>query len=307
MSVSDAEALLKTPALVWLRRYLGVEGEDDPTYAWNATTGKWAHSWLASIGTRGEFHALPARGEINERIVAAAKCTRAEVHRLCHASGKTVPDWWESGWENALCVAQTLGRILGTIEGWQWAAPEWQLEAQPIALGHDRSLLLRGRADLLLRKTAPSSASLEGTDLWIIDFKTGTKKSVAPKLRRKGDPRAPRVLRMVLKGEAMQLALYTLAAKQLGAQRVDSSILSPVVNKAEPQLHDHDFTDCQAALRELARMQATGIFGMKGTLRGAFDFTKDYPIATLAIDPEIVDERWEKTHPDLAAEEEGWS
>ena len=53
-------------------------------------------------------------------------------------------------------------------------------------------------------------------------------------------------------------------------------------------------------------MQATGIFGMKGPLRSAFTFTKDYPLATLAIDPEIIDERWEQTHPDLALEEESW-
>ena len=53
-------------------------------------------------------------------------------------------------------------------------------------------------------------------------------------------------------------------------------------------------------------MQATGIFGMKGQLRGAFTFTKDYPLATLSIDPEIIDERWELTHPDLALEEESW-
>ena len=29
-----------------------------------------------------------------------------------------------------------------------------------------------------------------------------------------------------------------------------------------------------------------------------------YPLATLAIEPEILDERWELTHPDLALEEE---
>jgi len=74
----------------------------------------------------------------------------------------------------------------------------------------------------------------------------------------------------------------------------------------EPQLRNDDFTDCGPAFRELARMQATGIFGMKGPLRGAFTFTKDYPLATLAIDPEIIDERWELTHRDLALEEESW-
>jgi hypothetical protein len=51
-------------------------------------------------------------------------------------------------------------------------------------------------------------------------------------------------------------------------------------------------------------MQQTGIFGMYGPLRSAWTFTRAYPLATLAIDQEILDERWELTHPALAKEEE---
>jgi hypothetical protein len=149
--------------------------------------------------------------------------------------------------------------------------------------------------------------SLKLPELWIVDYKTGNKKSIAPRSRKKDEPRPPRVLKSVLKGDALQLALYTVAAQQLGAARVDVSILSPIITNPEPQLHDDDFADCGRAFRELARMQATGIFGMKGQLRGAFTFTKDYPLATLSIDPEIIDERWELTHEDLAVEEESWT
>jgi hypothetical protein len=158
----------------------------------------------------------------------------------------------------------------------------------------------------LLGKTDALPTSLALPDLWIVDYKTGNKKSLAPKSRKKDEPRGPRVLKSLLKGDALQLALYTLAAQQLGAKSVEVSIFSPVIAKPEPQLRDADFADCGPAFRELARMQATGIFGMKGPLRDAFSFTKNYPLATLSIDPEIVDERWELTHPDLAWEEESW-
>ncbi|HEX8076955.1 MAG TPA: hypothetical protein VF511_04000, partial [Chthoniobacterales bacterium] len=79
-------------------------------------------------------------------------------------------------------------------------------------------------------------------------------------------------------------------------------LLSPNAVKAEPQLGLEDFEQCRDAFRELARMQATGIFGFKGALRNAYSFTQPYPIATLAIDPEIVDERWEETHRPLVVE-----
>ena len=117
---------------------------------------------------------LPA--EIAPRILAAAERKRTEVRELCRQAGKTVPDWWDSGWENALCLAQTLGRLLSTVDGWHWAASEWRLEAQPIEVGEGRSLLLGGRTDLLLARTAPAPNSLAVPELWIVDFKTGQQK-----------------------------------------------------------------------------------------------------------------------------------
>jgi hypothetical protein len=60
----------------------------------------------------------------------------------------------------------------------------------------------------------------------------------------------------------------------------------------------------QDIFAELARMQQSGQFGMHGVLRSAFRFTEDYPLATLPIDPDILEQRWEKTHPSLVREEE---
>jgi hypothetical protein len=303
LSVSEVEAMLKSPAIVWLRRYLGVEGEEDSAYAWNATVGKWTHDWLENLSERPNgFVAFPKDEEIAKRIRAAAQRKRLEIEHLCHQTGRRLPDWWESGWEGALCLAQTLGRILNTAKDWPWVAAEWRLDAQSIAFGEGDELVLRGRADLLLGKTASAPTSLKVPELWIIDFKTGNRDALSKGLKEGGDQRADKVRRKVLKGDALQLSLYANAAKQLGATNVRVSLVSPNIAKAEPQLALEDFEQCRDAFRELARMQATGIFGFKGTLRNAYAFTQPYPIATLAIDPEIVDERWEKTHEALVAE-----
>ena len=306
MRVSDVEALLQAPALVWMRRFLGVEGAEDSTFAWNASLGLWTHDWLARILPRSDqFSALPSPNEFSSLIETAARQKRAQVHELCRHLGKTVPDWWESGWENAHCLAQVLGRLLGTVEGWKWAVPEWTLAGQPLAFGKDRSLLVRGRADLLLAKTESAPASLAVPELWIVDFKTGNKKSLG-KRRRTPEQQEKRIIKSVLKRETLQLALYAHAAHALGAEAVGISLLSPLVREAEPQMQLDDFAPALPAFRELARMQATGNFGMKGDLRGAFTFTADYPLATLAVDREVLDERWEKTHADLALDEEPW-
>ena len=124
------EALLKSRALIWMERFLGVEGAEDATYVWNATIGKWTHEWLAAgFGVPETFVALPGADEFAARVSAAAERKRTEVRELCRLAGRTIPDWWDSGWENALCLAQTLGRIVGAIEGWKWAAAEWRLES----------------------------------------------------------------------------------------------------------------------------------------------------------------------------------
>ena len=50
-------------------------------------------------------------------------------------------------------------------------------------------------------------------------------------------------------------------------------------------------------------MQQTGVFGMHGPLRSTYRFTDDYPLATLAVDPDILEQRWELTHPALVRDE----
>lgn len=303
LSVSEVEGMLKAPAIVWLQRYLGVAGEEDSAYAWNATIGKWTHDWLAGVSDRPQIFApFPNDDEITRRIGAAAQRKRVEVEELCRQAGRRLPDWWESGWDGALCVAQTLGRILATAKDWPWVATEWRLDAQAIDLGEGNQLLLRGRADLLLGKTASAPTSLQIPELWILDFKTGNKDALSKGLKGEDDQRAEKVRRKVLKGDALQLSLYANAAKQSGAAKIRVSLVSPNLAKAEPQLALEDFEQCRDAFRELARMQATGIFGFKGALRSAYSFTQPYPIATLAIDPEIVDERWEQTHEALVVE-----
>ena len=236
------------------------------------------------------------------RISAAAERKRAEVRELCRPSGKTVPDWWDSAWENALCLAETLGRLLGTIDGWKWSVPEWNLDAQAIAVGQGRNLILRGRADLLLAKTDDAAYFPRGVrKLWIIDFRqTGNKRSLDSEEPRKErrSARAARPQKSVVKGEATQLALYALAAKQLGAGQVDLSILSPAIVKPEAQLHDDDFADCANAFAELARMQETGSLRAEGGARCAARSLspKTTTLATLSIGPEIIDDQL-GTHP----------
>lgn len=292
LSVSKLESMLRSPALVWMECYLGVEAPDDETNPWSAATGQWVHRWLASIGGTA-FTPLPSASEIDERIRSAAERKCAEVSRLCHAAGKTVPDWWRSGWQNALCLARLLGGKLGGVSGWDWMAAEWSIDGgQAVAVSEKAALTFRGRIDLTLARGERAPDSLAAPELWILDYKTGAKKPVAPGRKK------------LLDGTALQLALYALAARQYGARDIRLSLLSPAVRPVAPQLSVDDVAAEADIFEELARMQQTGIFGRRDIARGPWNYARAYPLATLAVERDVLDQRWELTHPALAQDEE---
>jgi hypothetical protein len=264
------------------------------------------HDWLAAIavGTGKTFTRLPDPAEIERRVFAAAETKRSDIAHLCQAAGKPLPDWWIGGWRNALFLARALAEKFGVVTDWPWMATEWTIEGDfAIKVTEDAALSLRGRIDLLLARKAPNVGSLAAEDLWIIDYKTGAKKALAS-AKQDADGRRPALKKKLLDGSALQLGLYALAVSARGARRAEASLLSPLVRLLEPQISGDEFSSEADIFAELARMQQTGIFGMHGLLRSAHRFTDDYPLATLAIDPDILEQRWELTHPALVRDEE---
>jgi hypothetical protein len=306
LSVSEFEQLIAAPALVWLKKYLGVKATDQSANLWNSSTGMWVHDWLAviAVGTAKTFTRLPDSTEIERRVCAAAETKRSDVARLCQVARKSLPDWWSGGWRNALFLARALAEKLGTVTDWPWMATEWTIDGDlAVKVTASAALSLRGRIDLLLARKAPNVGSLVADDIWIIDYKTGAKKALAT-AKQDADGRRPALKKKLLDGSALQLGLYAFAASALGAPRTEVSLLSPFVRQLDPQISSEEFSSEEDIFSELARMQQTGIFGMHGPLRSAYRFTDDYPLATLAIDPDILEQRWELTHPALVRDEE---
>ena len=305
LSVSEFETVVKSPALVWMKKYLGVEGAEDQTNPWSAATGQWVHRWLSAVrgGAEKTFGRIPDGAGIDHAIRRAAEEKYAEVKALSEAASKTLPDWWQSGWQNALCLARILGAKLATIDDWPWMAVEWTIDGtEPVRIDDENALFFRGRIDLLLARQ--EIRELEAEELWILDYKTGANKKALAPAREDTEKRRSQLHKKVLDGSAVQLALYGLAARQLGARRIFLSLISPAIKPVAPQLSVEQMDGEVDAFRELAKMQRTGIFGMLGPVRSAWAFNREYPLATLAIEPEILERRWELTHPALAKEEE---
>src|SRR6266542_1024662 len=298
LSVSDLERMVSSPAIVWMKRYLGVEAPDDTANPWATTSGKWVHRWLASISETKDgklLAAFPSSTIIDERVRVSADERRAALQQLCDALGKVVPDWWNSGWLNARYLARYLGGKIASVEGWSWMTAEVPIGREgPVKIADEVELQLRGQIDLVLAQN--DAADFTGQKIWIVDYKTGSTKEL----------KTSDLHDNLVKGTTLQLGLYALAVRKLGAAEVNVSILSLAVKHVGPQLSIVDLAPHTDVFADLAEMQRTGIFGMKGEVRPAFGYSTLYPLATLQFDNDILEDKWALTHPALVLEKEEW-
>jgi hypothetical protein len=298
LSVSDLERMVSSPAIVWMKRYLGVEAPEDVANPWAATSGKWVHHWLANIIKARDgriFSAFPSLKEIDNRVRLAADAACAELRHLCDLLGKVVPDWWNSGWLNARYLARHLGAKIGGAKGWKWMATELSVGREGVVkIADGVELELRGQIDLVLAQNdAPSFA---GQKIWIVDYKTNSTRELKPSDLHDN----------LVRGTTLQLGLYALAVRERGAAEASVSIISLAVKNVAPQLNVADLAPHTDVFADLAQMQRSGVFGLKGDIRPAFGYSAPYPFATLQIDNDILEDKWALTHPALVLEKEEW-
>ncbi|MEO8351886.1 MAG: PD-(D/E)XK nuclease family protein, partial [Chthoniobacteraceae bacterium] len=308
LSATDWEHALAQPSLIWMKSLLGVrnaETEIDSTI-WKLAIGQWTHRWLGTMSTaRGGFAPRGEHAAANARVMKSALDFRRDFESLLRASGRPQPDWWTSVWQQAARMANLLADRLAEAGDHTHLATEWSFGSTAIALDDDRRLHLRGRMDLILANALAEGGAFP-TKVWIIDYKTGGKSSLAPKEKLEGVARRAALAARLRKGDGLQLALYALAAHHFGATTIGVSLLTPELELTAPQLTLEDLAPAaqEQLWSGLHRMQESGVFGMRGPLRDEFSFGNPHPLATLAIDPGLLAEKWERTHPGLAGVEE---
>jgi len=163
-----------------------------------------------------------------------------------------------------------------------------------VKITEEVELHLRGQIDLVLAQN--DASNFAGQKIWIVDYKTGWTKELKSSDLHDG----------LVKGTALQIGLYSLAMRELGAVEVSASILSSAMKNVAPQLSAVDLAPHTNIFVDLGEMQRTGVFGMKGEIRPAFGYSAPYPLATLQIDNDILEDKWALTHPALVLEKEEW-
>jgi hypothetical protein len=273
-------------------------------------TGQWVHRWLAESAegsNAGEFVPVSDVDEIRARILEVARRFRTETRSLCAKCERPLPDWWTSGWSNALYLADGLAAKLCGLSDWTHLATEHSLGSPVVvSLGQNGELRLRGRIDLILARGERTDSPLPYSDLWVVDYKTGRQGGFNLRERKGKASPEEKFRKQLVGGRGVQLGLYALAVQALGAHEVRLTLLSSA-GELEPQFSLQDVVAQQAFWQELRRMQESGVFGMLGMVHGEFGAVRSYPLATLGVDPDLLQEKWKMTHPAFAVEANGES
>ena len=289
LSATDIGNLLQRPALVWMKIFLGLEAEELNGGSWNLATGQWVHRWLATLGAPREnrFVPRPSSDEIVRRALAEADRFRDETRAMLAACGRDrEPDWWISGWRNARHLGEQFAQQLAGTEDWPQLATEWRLDSPHVIQLSGDELRVRGRLDLILAR------GKRPQEIWIVDYKTGEAEPL------KSGPN--RLRRQLIAGEGVQICVYALALRR-DFREISASLLTRDAN-LELQLGLAEIVTHDEIWKEIVRIQRTGIFGMLGEIRSDFKFTGTYPLATLAVDRDLLKEKWERAHPAFAPE-----
>lgn len=297
LSCRQWQDVLRDPAAAWLSGYLGVSplGDQAVPEVWPLTRGIWVHDWLAQalVKVRGRFEPRAAGGAIARTVRQVVQATRNALSMAFRAGGRAVPEWWTARWAQAEWMALQFAQRLGELEDWRWAATEWNLpKPADLAFG-PHTLHLRGRVDLLLAQHDQAGVP---DSCWLADFKTGSDQELS----------ARTLAKKFAQGQGVQLALYALVLAGAGARDVQISLLTPE-SSLKPQLTLPDVQAHGDFWQALARLQDTGIFGLRGAVRSEYGVSLELPLATLPVDPDTLEEKWALTHPGLCvavAEEE---
>jgi hypothetical protein len=240
------EEALEHPPLAFYKHILKIN-PTKPSVLEGATLqkGNWVHEWIQYEGD----------GLLAQSERAHESLEKAYPEGNPHALSQAL---WEESHVHALEIAE---KVNATFKG-QSRLTEVEIPAQlPIPLGKG-TIHMKGRIDAIFTEKPIGSITQLDQAVALLDFKTSPRKTLT--------------IRNMQKGYGLQLLLYGLALKQLGATNVSVGYATPSTPLKMLELEDwSDFEALWESLEPISR----GLFGNKSF--DSFSGLKPYhPVAT---------------------------
>jgi hypothetical protein len=280
LSCTQWERAVSCPELVFMEHFLGVTDSSFSAtdMAWQKTLGIRAHRWL-SHAMRGEARTwgpLPSAQTFKSRLVKVRNDARRAMEDAFAAAGVPVPEWWPLMFEQAVSASDRLAAEVEEIlnsGSWEEVATEYPLDRNAVArLPDGASLPLSGVVDIAFRRRS-------NAEVWVIDYKTGARVDFTPT--------------KIAEGEGLQILLYGMALLNAGAETCHLTRANPD-QPIEPQHETRTLAakePVSATLTVLSGVQRSGVFGTLNNPRGEFGVSPVYPLATLTVNPDVLEAR----------------
>ncbi|HTB64077.1 MAG TPA: PD-(D/E)XK nuclease family protein, partial [Opitutales bacterium] len=255
LSCKAWEEAMQRPGAAWFKYMLRAAprwnpAEEDTT---RLSVGIWAHAWARS-GPENSLEAFLILDQDTWREISAASHQEARdaTESAFTTAGREFPESWLDASGEAARLANHWIFTLSEQPGWSHALAEAELppNLQCALPGITGSIPLTGRMDLVMfpRSVSLAGGSLVGVPAWLLDFKTGMDK--------------PLTLIRLAKGKGIQLALYALALKALGAGEVSLTLLNAeAALKSQMESAELEHPELAARWQLLAEFAIGGVWG----------------------------------------------
>jgi hypothetical protein len=270
-SATDLDDAVSSPATFALKVLFDAESTAgwSPVREEGAAVGNRAHRWLARILGSGDHLSPPGPAQDDgPRLARELAAARRELQDWYAAEDLDLPLWWET------CLRKTewaARRCLREVRGWLdagYCAVEQKLAVTVRTPAGP--LLLKGRIDILIG----DHPEISGARVRMFDFKTG--RGSAP------------TLATLERGYGAQFAAYYLMARDAGAAEAVIGIIKPE-ERARDVFAGPDEETLRAHFAVLAELRRNLRFGRRGPLVSEYDVCETLPLATVPIDPAILD------------------
>ena len=124
LSCKSWEDALRSPAFVWMDYFLKIKAREDghetPFSRMRSASGRTPGSAASSISpARSLQRPCPLAGKLSSVFAPLRRGTRSQIEQHAAKSGRRLPPWWISVWNQALYMADSLGRSVAELTGWQ--------------------------------------------------------------------------------------------------------------------------------------------------------------------------------------------
>ena len=271
-SATDLDKAIACPATFALRELFGAAAAEPLFRGEGAAVGNRAHRWLGCIlGLRDHLAAPEPAADDDAKLARELAAAHRELEQWYGAENMTVPLWWETCLrKTAWAARRCLREVRRALDGARFCAMEQKLAVTVRTPAGP--LLLKGRIDILIG----DCPEIAGARVRIFDFKTG--RGAAP------------TLASLAKGQGAQFAAYYLMARDAGATEAVIGIIKPE-DRARDVFGAADEADLRAHFGLLAELRRTLRFGMRGALVSEHGVSETLPMATVAIDPAILEQK----------------